>query len=389
MNKALVHALAASFRSFYPSAPEPLLFKAPGRVNLIGEHTDYNDGFVLPAAIDLATYIAAAAREDRRLNVRSLQFDNDFSCDLGVTEPPRAKDWTDYVQGVALVLHGAGFPIRGTDLLIDSDLPMGAGLSASAALEVGVGLALATVSGATIGATELALLCQRAENEFVGARCGIMDQFVSCHGIAGSALLLDCRSLTARPVTIARSARLLIADTMVRHQIATGDYNQRRRECEEAVTRLSAALPRLTKLRDLSEENLIEHAALLPPELLRRARHVVTENARTLRAAQALDAGDLAECGRLMSASHKSLKDDYQVSCSELDIMVAAAQRLPGVYGARMMGGGFGGCSINLVAATEAEQIMDRLAASYAEATGVAPKIFCCVPGAGAGPVVL
>lgn len=387
MNEALVRALAASFRSLY--AREPLLFRAPGRINLIGEHTDYNDGFVLPAAIELATYVAIAAREDRRICVKSQQFERDFAFDLDAAPAPRAGDWSDYARGVALVLERAGRRLRGADLLIDSDLPMGAGLSASAAFEVAVGLALATVAGATIAPVELALLCQRAENEFVGAQCGVMDQFISCSGVAGSALLLDCRSLEARPVAIDSSARLLVCDTMVRHQIAIGDYNLRRRECASAVARLSAALPGLSALRDVSEEELAEHAALLPPPLERRARHVVTENARTLRAAHALDEGDLVECGRLMNASHASLRDDYEVSCKELDIMVEAAQGLPGVYSARMMGGGFGGCTINLVAANEAEQVTEQVATAYRDATGVVPKIFSCIAGAGAGPVIL
>jgi galactokinase len=387
MNETLVRALADSFRSF--SRREPKVFGAPGRINLIGEHTDYNDGFVLPAAVELATYVAIAPRDDRRVRVKSQQIEKEFAFDLDEAEPPRAGDWSDYARGVALTLERAGYRLLGADLLIDSDLPIGAGLSASAAFEVAVGLALATVAGAAIAPTELALLCQRAENEFVGAQCGVMDQFISCRGIAGSALLLDCRSLEAQPVAIAPSARLLVCDTMVRHQIAFGDYNLRRRECARAVALLSAALPGLTALRDLSEAQLIEHAALLTPTLLGRARHVVTENARTLLAAQALGEGDLIECGRLMNASHASLRNDFEVSCEELDIMVEAAQGLPGVYGARMMGGGFGGCTINLVAAAEAEQIKRRVAATYRNVTGVAPRVFCCVPGAGAGPVIL
>ncbi|HMK90307.1 MAG TPA: galactokinase [Methylocystis sp.] len=387
MNETLARALAQKFCALY--GREPSLFRAPGRVNLIGEHTDYNDGYVLPAAIDLAAYVAIAPREDRRLEAKSLRLDPPFACSLDVAEPRPAGDWSDYVRGVALELARAGHRLVGADVLIDSDLPMGAGLSTSAAMEVGFGLALATISGVTINRTELALLCQRAENGFVGARCGVMDQFISCRGVAGAALLLDCRTLETREVAIDESLRLLVCDTKARHQIASGDYNTRREECEQAVARLAQALPRVRALRDVSGQELGEHASLLSPALLRRARHVVEENARTLRMAAALESGDLAEAGRLMNASHASLRDDFEVSCKELDVMVEAAQSLPGVYGARMMGGGFGGCTINLVDGRAVENVAERVAAVYQAKTGIGPNVFCCAPAAGAGPIAL
>ena len=386
MNRELALALARSFRDAFKR--EPRLFRAPGRVNLIGEHTDYNEGFVLPAAIDLSTYVAIAPREDLRLRARSRHFDQALDCDLHDL-PSRGGDWRDYLVGVVRALLDAGHVLRGADMLIDGDLPMGAGLSASAALEVVVGLALSDIAGVTLDRTEFALLCQRAENAFVGAQCGVMDQFISCRGIEGAALLLDCRSLEAKAVAIDPAARLIVCDTMVRHRIAGGDYNARRRECERAVELLKVALPQIAALRDLDERQLADHASLLPPVLLRRARHVVCENARTLRAAAALQAGDLALCGRLMNASHESLRDDYEVSCKELDVMVEAARTAPGVYGARMMGGGFGGCTINLVESDCAVAFMTSVGPAYRDATGVTPNIFCCAPASGAGPVAL
>jgi len=386
MNRELAESLARSFRDRF--GREPQLFRAPGRINLIGEHTDYNDGFVLPAAIDLATYVAIAPRQDLRLRASSLRFDQALDCDLRDL-PARGGDWRDYVVGVVRTLLDVGHDPRGADMLVDGDLPMGAGLSASAALEVGVGLALSTIAGVALDRTDLALLCQRAENDFVGARCGVMDQFISCRGLEGAALLLDCRSLEAKAVAIDPAVRLVVCDTMARHQIADGDYNLRRRECESAVELLKVALPQISALRDVDDRRLTDHASLLSPVLLRRARHVVGENTRTLRAAAALQAGDLALCGKLMNASHESLRDDFEVSCEELDIMVEAARKAPGALGARMMGGGFGGCTINLVEGDRAEAFMSCVGAAFRAVTGVAPNIFCCAPAAGAGPVAL
>jgi len=386
MNRELALALVNSFRDAFER--EPRLFRAPGRVNLIGEHTDYNEGFVLPAAIELSTYVAIAPRDDLRLRASSRRFDQALDCHLHDL-PERVGDWRDYPVGVARALLDAGHALRGADMLIDSDLPMGAGLSASAALEVVVGLALSAVAGVVLDRTKLALLCQRAENEFVGAQCGVMDQFISCRGIEGAALLLDCRSLEAKAVAIGPAARLVVCDTMVRHRIVGGEYNSRRRECERAVELLKVAFPQIAALRDFEERQLDGHASLLPPLLLRRARHVVSENARTLRAAAALQAGDLALCGQLMNASHESLRVDYEVSCQELDVMVEAARKAPGVYGARMMGGGFGGCTINLVEGDCANAFMASVEAAYRDATGVTPNVFCCAPASGAGPIAL
>jgi galactokinase len=368
---------------------EPRLYRAPGRVNLIGEHTDYNDGFVLPAALELGAWVAAAARPDRRLRIRSLRFGAALEFDLDDPAPAPRRDWSDYVRGVAVMLQKVGHRLTGADLLIDSDVPIGAGLSSSAALEVSTGYALLDLSGIAVDRTELALCGQRVENEFVGSRTGIMDQFVSCYGAAGHALLLDCRSLTFRLVPIAPSVRLVICNSMVRHELAAGEYNLRRAECERGVALLKSALPGIRALRDVGAAELTAHAALLPELTLRRCRHIVTENERVERAGAALDASRVEEFGRLMNASHVSMRDDYEISCRELDILVELAWRVEGVFGSRMTGGGFGGCTVSMVRADAVERFRASLAAGYAAATGITPDILICSPGDGVGVVAL
>jgi len=366
---------------------EPRVCRAPGRVNLIGEHTDYNGGFVLPAALDLATYAAIAPRQDRILRVHSRLMDQTTSFDLNEAEPKPRKDWSDYVRGVAVVLENAGDRLLGADLLIDSDVPLGAGLSSSAAIEVATGYALLSNSSLPIDLTRLALACQRAENEFAGMRCGIMDQFIACHGATHQALLIDCRSLEHRAVPIDPRVRLAICNTMVRHQHAAGEYNLRRRDCEEGVSRLSAALPGITALRDVKEEDLERHAGLLTPVIYRRCRHVVTENARTLRAAEALAAGDLALCGQLMRESHASMRDDFEISCTEVDTMVELNAAADGAYGARMTGGGFGGSTISLVDASATDSFKERVVTRYRAMTGLEPEVFISAVADGVGMV--
>ncbi|MEX0853021.1 MAG: galactokinase [Bauldia sp.] len=366
---------------------QPLIYRAPGRVNLIGEHTDYNDGFVLPAALELATTTAIAPRGDRRLRVASLLMNDTATFDLDDPAPRPRKDWSDYVRGVAVVLQSTGRTLTGADLVIASDVPLGAGLSSSAALEVAVGYALLATSGLEIDLTALALACQRAENEFVGMRCGIMDQFIACHGAAGHALLIDCRSLDHRLVPIDPKARLVICNTMVHHEHAAGEYNLRRRDCEEGVRRLKSALPGITALRDVTAEQLQRHADLLPPVILRRCRHVVSENERTTRAAEALEAGDLRLVGRLMGESQVSMRDDFEITCREVDLMVELNAAAEGVFGARMTGGGFGGATISLVEAGAVDGLRQAVAEGYRAATGLEPQIFTGSPGPGVGAV--
>ncbi|MGO4871303.1 MAG: galactokinase [Roseiarcus sp.] len=368
-------------------AGEPRLYRAPGRVNLIGEHTDYNDGFVLPAALELCTWVAAAARPDRRLRIQSLRLGAAIEFDLDDPAPSPRRDWSDYVRGVAVMLAQAGHRLVGTNLLIDSEVPIGSGLSSSAALEVSTGYALLDLASVAVDRTRLALACQRAENEFVGMRCGIMDQFVSCHGAAGHALLLDCRSLTFRLAPITPSVRLVISNSMVRHELAAGEYNLRRAECERGVALLAPSMPGVRALRDVSMAELMAHATALPELTFRRCRHIVTENDRVLRAGAALDAGRVEEFGRLMNASHVSMRDDYEISCRELDILVELAWDVEGVLGSRMTGGGFGGCTVSMVRADAVERFRASVAAGYFAATGITPEILVCSPGDGVGVV--
>ncbi|MFN7930273.1 MAG: galactokinase [Blastocatellia bacterium] len=382
------HTERQLIQSFMQSfATTPQVYQAPGRVNLIGEHTDYNDGFVMPAAIGFATRVGIAARTDRKLLLHSANFSEQVAYDLDQLPAQGRDHWSDYVAGVAAQLLRAGVPLSGANLLIDGDVPLNSGLSSSAAIEVAAGFALWALSGQRVDRTQLAQLCQRAENEFVGARVGIMDQFVSCHGQQNHALLLDCRSLDFRLLPLPEDVRLIICNTMVKHSIAGGEYNQRRAECEQGVQLLAEHLPGIQALRDVTEAEFQQYETSLPSPIRERCRHVITENARVQRAATALEQGDLAAFGQLMYASHDSLRDDYAVSCHELDVMVKLATAVEGVYGARMTGGGFGGCTINLVKAEHAETFPAIVAAEYQRQTGIQPEIYVCTAAAGASQI--
>lgn len=370
------------FRERYHASAR--VYRAPGRVNLIGEHTDYNDGFVMPAAIEFYVWLAIAPRRDAKLVVHSLNYDESFEIDLNEENPKPRNHWSDYVQGVALMLQRSRHPLQGANLLISGDVPIGSGLSSSAAIEVATGLALLENSGLPIDRVELAKICRRAENDFVGARVGIMDQFVSCFGHAQHALMLDCRSLEYRLLPLPQDVSLVICNTMVRHELATGEYNARRKECEEAVSLLHRSLPNIRALRDVRPDDLHRHAKELPASIFKRAHHVVTENARVEQAATALQQENLPVFGQLMGESHRSLRDDYQVSCPELDLMVELAAKAPGVYGSRMTGGGFGGCTINLVNAQSVQAFRDRVTQGYEKATGIASQIFVSSAAEGA-----
>lgn len=345
---------------------KPRRFRAPGRVNLIGEHTDYNGGFVFPAAIDLATYVAVTPRADGRLRAVSDSFTETLDTPITALKP--SGNWTDFVAGVAALLQIT----EGADLWITTEIPIGGGLSSSAALAVATALAL----GAGIRPRqEIARLCQRAENEFTGMKCGIMDPFTSCLGEEGHALRIDCRDLSYKTVPIPPEVSLVIANTMVKHELAASAYNDRRAACESAAARLGVPF-----LRD------VDYSALEGAEL-RCARHVITENARVLNFETALLAGDLTAAGQRMYESHRSLQTDFEVSCAELDTMVDIARELPGVYGARMTGGGFGGCTVNLVETNMTEGIVRQLRLRYEAATGIAPQIFVTRPAAGASEI--
>ena len=374
--------IGADFQRRFGRAPR--LFRAPGRVNLIGEHTDYNDGFVMPAAVDFSTYVAIAERTDRKLLIQSEQFSGSFEFDLDSLPTQRTATWCDYVLGVASVMCQRGFALTGANILVQGEVPIGAGLSSSAAIEVASALALTSLNRIELPLPDVALLCRQAENNFVGARVGIMDQFVSCMGKAGHAFLLDCRSLEFKFVPIPAGIQLVVCNTMVKHDLATGAYNQRRDECEQAVRSFAKWNPAVRALRDVSPALLAEHAKDLPETIAKRCTHVVRENERTLAASLALAAGDLIELGKLMRESHESLRDLYEVSCLELDIMVDAAQDLPGFIGGRMTGGGFGGCTVNLVHKQDADNFATQIAERYCKATGIAPQTYLCAAENGA-----
>jgi galactokinase len=389
------HTLGQRFVQLFGGSPR--VYQAPGRVNLIGEHTDYNDGFVMPAAIGFYTRVSVAPRHDRKLVIHSENYSEQVEFDLDRLPATRAGHWSDYVVGVVKMLVRSGKQLGGANLLVDGNVPQGAGLSSSASIEVAVGYALLDLADQAsdrtesdpnkIDRTKLALLCQQAENEFVGARCGIMDQFVASHGERARALLLDCRSLEYRLLPLPDDVALAICNTMVKHSIAKGEYNQRRAECESGVRALSKYLPNARALRDVTPEDLETYGHELPDVVRRRCRHVIGENGRVLQAAAALERGDLQAFGKLMLESHRSLRDDFEVSCSELDLMVELAKQAEGVYGTRMTGGGFGGCTIALVHAGCVEAFQRTVHEGYERSTGCKPEIYVCSAADGVGQV--
>lgn len=363
----------------------PHVFAAPGRVNLIGEHTDYNDGFVLPSAIGFKARVAIAPRSDRKLLLHSEEFPEKFDFDVDHLPKTRTGSWCDYVIGVATVLQQLGARVHGANVLVRGEVPIGAGLSSSAALEVASALAFMSLNGAIFPMPQVAKLCQRAENTFVGARVGIMDQFVSCLGKAGHALLLDCRSLEFKLIPVPDNVRLVISNTMVKHENAGGEYNRRREECDIGVKALSKWYPGIHALRDVSLAQLEAHSQDLPHIIYQRCKHVVGENQRVQESVTALASGNLRKLGELMGESHRSLRDLYEVSCPELDAMVEAAEGLQGWWGGRMTGGGFGGCTVNLVNAPDADSFAQQIAERYHAKTEIRPDVYVCAAMDGAG----
>jgi galactokinase len=366
---------------------DPAVFLAPGRVNLIGEHTDYAGGFVMPAAIDFGTLAAISPRDDGRVVIWSENFHEQVSHALEGLPETGGGHWSGYPLGVAKVLRDAGFAVPAFSLTIYGDVPLGAGLSSSASIEVATALAALSLAGADPEREEIAKLCQRAENEYVGASCGIMDQFIACRGAENHALLLDCRSLEYRLAPIPDNVSLVIANTMVKHAHAGGEYGSRRSEVEEGTRILRGHRPEIELLRDATTRDLEEWGGEMPDNVMRRCRHVITENLRTVAAADALAAGNLKRLGDLMAAAHASYRDDFEASCEEADIMVEAAQRLPGLVGARLTGGGFGGCTVNLVHAERAGDFAERLHDEYRRATGIEAEIYRCHASAAAHAV--
>jgi galactokinase len=369
--------VAGAFRSRFGADPA-FLVRSPGRVNLIGEHTDYNEGFVLPMAIDRAVWIALRARAGRELVAVSLDFSEEKSFSLD--HPARGDaGWVEYLKGIAWALGEAGHRLAAWEGVLTGDVPIGAGLSSSAALEMAAARAFAAVSGLAWDPVLMAKLARRAENEWVGVGCGIMDPLIIGAGREGHAVLIDCRSLAMRPVPLPPGTAIAVLDTSTRRELTGSAYNERRAQCEEAARALG-----VTALRDVTPATLEARGAALPDVIRRRARHIVGENARTLDAAEAMPAGDARRLGRLMNESHLSMRDDFQISTHALDAMVECAQAAPGCHGARMTGGGFGGCVVALVDEVTAPAFLAEVGARYLERTGLTPSLYQCRPQAGA-----
>lgn len=386
--KQLYQQAVEAFGQQFSKGGELRLFQAPGRVNLIGEHTDYNDGFVLPVAIDRQVVFAARRREDRLVRLWSTHFGQGSEFPLDHIVPDRSAPWSNYVRGVALMLQESGFPLQGMEAVIAGDVPIGSGLSSSAAIEVATAVTLRNLNHLEISPVTLALLCQRAENEFVGMKCGIMDQFIAVLGQHHHALLIDCRSLDYGLVPLPEGVAIVVCDTMKRRGLVESEYNRRRQECEQGVAILQQYLPDVKALRDVTSVDLARYVSALPPVVYKRCRHVVSENERTLQAVTALRAGQVEEFGRLMDQSHVSLRDDYEVSCRELDCMVELAREVPGCLGARMTGAGFGGCTVNLVRAEVVERFVEQVSEGYQRRIGIKPEVYVCEASAGAGEVI-
>jgi len=358
----------------------PRKFRAPGRVNLIGEHTDYNDGFVLPVALDLYCEVEATLTNDGRLRVRALDIDQDgaWRLDELASAAPR-RDWSDYVVGVARELAARGVRVPAAELAIHSTVPIGAGLSSSAALEVAVGLALSSLVGVELPGEDLARAALAAEKEFAGLHCGIMDQFIAVFGKRDHAVLIDCRSLEHRAVPLPTGLSLAMVDSGVRHELASSEYNVRRQECEEAARRLGRS-----SLREVSAEEWRRREPELDDPYRSRARHIIEENDRVLAFVEAAAAGEMGRLGELMAESHRSLSEDYAVSCPELDFLAAEAPKIDGVIGSRMTGGGFGGCTVNLVRPDEVEDFSHEISQRYEERFGRPARTYVCESGDGA-----
>jgi galactokinase len=365
---------------------QPKLFRAPGRVNIIGGHTDYNEGFVLPTTTGLYTWIAIAPRTDRTLRTYSCRFDSMEDIDLDQIQRHKNGQWCEYVKGVAWILEGAGYSLRGADIVIDGEIPLGGGLSSSASLETVLAFALLDCADVAIDRGELAQLCQRAETDFVGVRCGIMDQYVIARCANDRAMMLDCRSLEFHSVAMPADARLLVVDTGVHHRLPVGEYNSRREECEQAVALLAAEIPQLGSLRDLDLTQLEDHKKVLDDRHYRRCRHILSENQRVRDAYSALQRGDAVRLGKLISASHASLRDDYEVSCAESDALVEIMNACPDVYGARMVGAGFGGCTLCLVHSSKLDPVIDTVRTEYGRMLGKPPWVHVVTASDPVGP---
>ena len=378
--------IVAQFGERFGADVKPAVYRAPGRVNLIGEHTDYNLGYVLPIALDMACYVAIAPASHACLRAYSRDLDREFC--IGLAELAAAKptgQWSDYVVGVARELAAAGFAIEPCDLYIASDVPAGAGLSSSAALEIATAVAL--LDNRRMDRREIARLGQRAESQFVGMPCGIMDQYAAVFGHSGAALKIDCRSLEHEYVELPGNLRILAVNSLVKHELGTSAYRKRVAECQEAVAAIQKSDPQVRSLRDVTLPRFQAIEETIPEVARRRARHVISDTQRVVDFSAAAQSSDLAEMGRLFVASHRSMQHDYEISCEEIDFLVDTAIEITGVHGARMTGGGFGGCTVNLVAPEAVDDFKRHLETSYRERYGKTPAFYECRPAAGAGRV--
>ena len=382
-----ISELIEQYHSLYGGAEPEIIVRAPGRVNLIGEHTDYNDGFVFPCAIERDILMVAGRRTDRQIRAYALNFHQSttFSLDNPPRIPQGRERWSNYLRAMTSVLGSEGISLVGLNCVAWGDVPTGAGLSSSAAMLVAAGYMLSAGTETEIDPVRRAVLAQKAEREFVGVNVGIMDMYISALGKKDHALFIDTRSLTYEAVPLPTSGvSIVIADTNKKRGLVDSEYNTRRSECEQAVTLLQAHLPEITALRDVTLEQFERYAETLPETVRRRARHVISENERVLESVDALKSGNVERFGELMNASHESLRSDYEVSCAELDAMVAAARSVDGVFGSRMTGAGFGGCTVSLVADAAVETFLQSVPAKYTEATGLTPAIYVTTAAQGA-----
>jgi len=376
------------FASKFETTSTPKLYRAPGRVNLIGEHTDYNLGFVFPIALEMSCYVAIAPAKHDKLHVYSQDLDSEIAIparELGEAKPLRA--WNDYVVGVARELVRAAVPLQGCDLYIASDVPAGSGLSSSAAIEIATAVAL--LGDRKLEPLEIARLGQRAESQFVGMPCGIMDQYASVFGRKDAAIQLDCRSLEHEYVELPRNVRILAVNSLVKHELATSAYRERVVECLTAVEAIRRTHPEVQSLRDVTPLIFEETKDGIPEVPRRRARHVISDSDRVMRLAEAARSHDLIAMGKLFLASHRSMKEDYEITCEEIDFLVDEAMKVPGVYGARMTGGGFGGCTVNLIAPDAVDTFRSALTSAYQKRFQITPVFYECEPAAGASKVVI
>lgn len=381
-----IQLMVDAFAAIFEGAVPQVIGRAPGRVNLIGEHTDYNEGYVFPMALDFQILAAARLRQDRLVRIHSVDYRKTvvFSLDEPI-QYDAENPWSNYPRGVIALLTESGVKLSGMDLLFSGNIPQGSGLSSSAALEVAVAITLQALNGFLMSGPELALLCQRAENTFVGMNCGIMDQFISMMGQKGHALFLDCRSLAYQQIPLELGEyRIVICQSGVKHSLVDSEYNKRRKECEAGVAVLSQKFPKIKALRDATLADLNVCKDQLNSVVYNRCRHVITENQRTLASIEALKQNNLITFGKLMNQSHDSLRDDYQVSCFEIDILVKFARSFNGVLGSRITGGGFGGCTVNLVSNSLIEDFSSQLKEYYQKETGIIPKFYISTPAAGA-----